>query len=320
MNYKYAIISGFLGQLKDRFKFYQEPRDLEAKFQIAKKVKGISGLELVYPYDFTDPEETKKLLQKYDLKVGAVNVDIKGEAHWNRRALTAESENTREKAINYVQKGAELSQELGANLVSVCPLQDGYDYHFEMDYKKAWNYFLSGVKEIAQAYPEVRISLEYKFREPLVHYLLGNVHSALYTCLKVDMSNVGVTLDFGHALFAGENPAESLALLHRENKLFHIHINDNDGKWDWDLVAGSRNVLSYLEFLYYLKESNYQGWISLDTTPRHRDPVQIFSESVAFTEKLAEFAKSLDEKTIQEMIAKDDPISTLKTIYQIMLG
>jgi len=320
VNYKYAIISGFLGQLKDRFKFYQKPRDLEEKFQLVKKVKGASGLELVYPYDFAEPDKTKSLLAKYDLQVGAVNVDIKGEHYWDKRALTAGDTDTRKKAIEYIRKGAELSRDLGVNLVSVCPLQDGYDYHFEVDYEEVWNYFLEGVREAAQTYPEVRISLEYKFREPLVHYLLGNVHSALYTCLKVGLPNVGVTLDVGHALFAGENPAESLILLHREGKLFHVHINDNDGKWDWDLVAGSRNLFSYLEFLYYLQKINYQGWVSLDVTPKHRDPIQAFSESIAFTEKLSNFAKSLDQSLIQEKISQDDPIGVLQTIYQKMLG
>jgi len=275
---------------------------------------------LVYPYDFAEPGKTKELLTKYGLQVGAVNVDIKGESYWDKRALTAQSADTRGKAIEYIRRGVEFSRDLGANLVSVCPLQDGYDYHFEMDYEEVWNYFIEGIKEAAQSYPEVRISLEYKFREPLVHYLLGNVHSALYTCLKVGLLNVGVTLDVGHALFAGENPAESLILLQREGKLFHVHINDNDGKWDWDLVAGSRNLFSYLEFLYYLQKINYQGWISLDVTPKHRNPIQAFSESIAFTENLSDFAKSLNQSFIREKISQDDPLGVLQTIYQKMLG
>jgi len=90
MGFRYAIISGFLGQLKDRFKFYQDTRDQEEKFSLASHIEGAAGLELVYPYDFADLSRTKELLEKYGLKTAAVNVDIKGEAHWNKRALSAE--------------------------------------------------------------------------------------------------------------------------------------------------------------------------------------------------------------------------------------
>uniref|UniRef100_A0A7V4WJV3 Sugar phosphate isomerase/epimerase n=1 Tax=Candidatus Caldatribacterium saccharofermentans TaxID=1454753 RepID=A0A7V4WJV3_9BACT len=318
--YRYAIISGFLGQLKDRFRMYQEPRDLEARLELARRVPGVSGMELVYPYDFVDPEKTRSLLEKYNLQVGAVNVDIKGERYWDRRALTSWDKDTRKKAVEYLENGAKFAREFGSYLVTVCPLQDGYDYHFEVAYDKAWQYFLEGVAEVARANPDVRLSLEYKFREPLAHYFLGNVYSALYVCLKLGLDNVGVTLDVGHALFAGENPAESLVLLHREGKLFHVHINDNDGKWDWDLVAGSRNLFPYLEFLYYLRKVGYQGWISLDVTPKHRDPVRAFTRSIAFTEKLLDFVESLDDAFIAKAIDEDDPGKVLELLYERFTG
>ncbi len=66
---------------------------------------------------------------------------------------------------------------------------------------------------------------------------------------------MGVTLDVGHASFAGENPAESLILLHREG-VFHVHINDNDGNGLGFPVAGSRNLFSYLEFSLLLTKIN----------------------------------------------------------------
>ena len=315
MRYKFAVISAFLGRLKDRFKFYNEERDLDSKFKMVKEIPLASGLELVYPYDFEDVERVEGLLRKYGLEVAAINVDIKGESKWNQRALTSEEKATRKLAIEYISRGCELSMKLGANLVTVCPLQDGYDYHFEMEYKRAWKYFVDGVREVANAYPNVRISLEYKFSEPLMHYLLGTVHAALFTCMKVDLPNVGVTLDTGHALLAGENPAESLALLMEEDRLFHVHINDNNGKWDWDLIAGGNDTLSYVEFLYYLRKYAYNGWVSLDVTPKNRDPIAIFGTSLFITDRIVNLVEQLDASRVEYAIANSKPDEVLKEIY-----
>lgn len=316
MSFRYAIISGFLGQTKDRFKFYQEPRDLETKIELASKIKGADGLELVYPYDFKDVQETRKLLKKYKLAVSSINVDIKGESYWNKRALSAESGATRKKAIAYLARGAEISHELGVNLVTVCPLQDGYDYHFEIDYSKSWKYFINGIREVASAFSNVRISLEYKGAEPLTQYLLGNLHSALFTCLKTNLPNVGVTLDTGHALFAKENPAESLMLLHGEDRLFHVHINDNDGNWDWDLISGGRNLLANLEFIYYLQKIGYKGWIALDVTSKNRSPVEILGTSIALYQMMEKKVAKFDKKLITKNIQQDSPHETLRYIYK----
>ena len=54
---KLAIISGFLGAVKNRYMTYQEERPLEDKFAMAKQVDKIEGLEICYPQDFGNFEE-----------------------------------------------------------------------------------------------------------------------------------------------------------------------------------------------------------------------------------------------------------------------
>ena len=49
---KLAIISAFLGGVKNRYIIYEEDRILEDKFRLASRMKGIDGLELCYPADF----------------------------------------------------------------------------------------------------------------------------------------------------------------------------------------------------------------------------------------------------------------------------
>lgn len=56
---------------------------------------------------------------------------------------------------------------------------------------------------------------------------------ALLLCLETGRKNVGVTIDTGHSLYAGENIAEAVVLAScAGGRLMHMHFNDNYGYWD----------------------------------------------------------------------------------------
>ncbi|HNS53561.1 MAG TPA: hypothetical protein PKH25_02145, partial [Syntrophales bacterium] len=74
-----AVITGFLGQTRDRFHLYNEPKTVEQKFALLAGIRGYDGVEIVYPYEVSDPALTRGLLRKYRLKVAAVNVNVKAE-------------------------------------------------------------------------------------------------------------------------------------------------------------------------------------------------------------------------------------------------
>ena len=74
-----AIITGFLSKTKDRFHEYNRPLDLDQKFELMTGIDGYDGVEIVYPYEVNDPQETTELLKKHNLKVAAVNVNVKAE-------------------------------------------------------------------------------------------------------------------------------------------------------------------------------------------------------------------------------------------------
>ena len=47
MTLQFATITGFFGQLKDRFKFYHETKILEEKLSLISQVEGNQGVELI---------------------------------------------------------------------------------------------------------------------------------------------------------------------------------------------------------------------------------------------------------------------------------
>lgn len=318
MQRKYAVITGFMGRLKDRFIDYQPPREMEEMVAMAARIKGCSGLEVVYPQNFSDPVRLKELLKAYNLGVSTVNLNVKGEEIWRFGTFSSPDAAVRKKALEYLKTAMDCAAELGCNVVTTALLNDGADYPFELDYVRAFNHTLEGIREAADYRPDVKISLEYKISEPRVHCLLNNAGKMAYFCSLTGKDNVGVTLDVGHALQALEIPADSAAFLGATGKLFYVHVNDNYRNWDWDMVPGTVNIWDYLEFILYLKKVGYNGWITADVFPQRHDPIRIMEKTFEWMDYLFNIVDRMDEKLLFDMMNHKDAFDILEYVRSFL--
>jgi len=274
VNVKHSVSLGVLGRFADRFHQYQQFRSLEERLEVVLSMPGADGAEIVYPQDFDadHPERTVALVRKAGVTVSAVNVNLKSEEKWRFGSLTAPDPDRRKEAVRYIQKAMELAEEFGCRLVTCCPLIDGWDYNFQIDYAQMWDWLLEGLAAASAHRTCVRLSLEYKPYESKNFIVLSDMGHTLYLCEKVGAKNLGITLDFGHALAAGETPAAETALALQANRLFYLHFNDNNRIWDWDMMPGSVNLWDLLETLYYLERAGWNGWFAYDVHTREGDP------------------------------------------------
>ncbi len=320
MKTKQAIITGFMGKLRDRFAEYHAAKTVEEKLEMVSRVKGADGVEIIYPYDCEDLNELKRHLSRYQLGVAAVNVNIKAEPEFVNGAVSSYSEKVRIKAIDFIKRGMEVASELKVDRITCAPLNDGYDYPFQVDYRRVWDYTVSSFKIAAQHNRDIILSIEYKPSEPRVQCLVDSASKTLCLCQAIDEPNVGVTLDVGHALAAGETPAEALCLVASSPWSYYIHINDNNRKWDWDLIPGTRNFWDYFEFIFYLKELDYQGWITSDMAPMRLDAVEAFSRTIETTERMMRLAKQLDSSKLFGLMEEERMIEVLKYLEEEVWG
>jgi len=313
---KLAIISGFLGSTKNRYMSYQEERPLKEKIALASKIEHLSGLEVCYPADFEDFNELKSLLKEHKLGVSAINFRSRRTGKWLRGSFSSALKSEQEEALADLKKAMAYAKDLGCNRVSSCPLNEGHDYIFEMDYFKAYDAMERVIGDAASFMRDVKISIEYKWNDPRARCLLGGAGETLAFCQRIGYPNVGVTLDIGHALQAGERPAQSAVMLHRANRLFYIHLNDNDKLWDWDMIPGAYNFFDFIEFLYYLKIIGYDDWMAYDVFPKEIDMVENFNAVTNITRKLEKIAGSLDREEITRMLEKRNPALSISYIYE----
>jgi len=313
---KNAIITSFLSKTKDRFHEYNEAKTLEEKFDMIKQIEGADGVEIVSPYEVLDAETTKKLAEERGIKFAAVNANVKAEPEFRDGGLTSADKDTRKKAIGFIKTAKEFAENIGADKVTCCPLSDGYEFAFQADYATAWRRLVESFAEAADYKKNIPLFIEYKPSETRGTCYLNNAAKTLLLIKDIGIKELGVTLDFGHSIYGGQNPAEELTLLAESGQPYYIHINDNDGRWDWDYFCGSKHLLEYAEFLYYLKKYGYNDYLTSDTSPTRWNILETFAINARITNKLWELLDEADRKGLKDLIGNPNYLKTWKIIEE----
>ena len=317
---KLAVITSFLGGVKNRYITYKPDRTLKEKFSLAAQIQGLDGLELCYPADFSDVGLLKKLMDDHGFGVSSVNVRSRGTGKWLRGSFTSPRAEERAEVVDEFKRAMEFAVEIGSPRISTCPLNDGHDYVFEMNYLDAYRYAEETFSAICAHNPDMRVCIEYKLNDPRTRCLFATAGETLALCQAVGAENLGVTLDFGHALLAGERPAKSVAMLFQAGKLFYVHLNDNDRNWDWDMLPGAFNLWEFVEFFYYLKEVGYDDdWYAYDVMSKEIDTVETFNNVTYLTRKLESLADRIDRQQMGAVMAERNPIRAIRYLYDIGL-
>jgi xylose isomerase len=319
MKLKHSIMVGMMSRIADRFHEYQPASDLPRRLEMCGKIKDIDGIEIVYPQDFPEISQTLRMVKDSGLPVSALNLNVKGEKKWQNGSFTNPDPNLRAEAVSYLKCAMDLAADLGTSMVTCCPLIDGHNYAFEVDYLKQWAWLEEGIGEASKHRSDIRVSLEYKLNESRNYNLLSDMGRTLFLCQKLGLPNVGVTMDVGHALIAKETPAEALSLAALDNRLFYVHFNDNAREWDWDMLPGSVNLWDLVETIFYLKRLQWDGWLSYDVAMREGDIVEGMSASISIVKTAEAFVEKVGVETLESYIKEGLPARTFDSLIKHLL-
>jgi xylose isomerase len=301
---------------------YRDALRLQDRLATASKIKGLKGIELSQTDASSDipVKEIKRMLKDYGLGCSGVGAYL---AHDRRFALGAfghQHPKTRNAAIDEGRKAVDMARALGASEINVRLYSDGFDYPFHIDYAQHWNTVISSIKTIAKyASPDINVAIAYKPREPRKFLTVASVGKALSLCQEIAMKNVGVALNFSHAMMSGENPAESIAFLARSNKLFQVYFSDCYGLWDDLMIPGTVHMWEMMEALYYLKQTRYKGYVTLDVLPQRIDPSQACQIAIGNLSIFWKKLEKLDTSELRKAQKSLDAVETQKIIRRVMV-
>lgn len=318
--FRFSVITSFLGQSKDRFHVYNKDVSLEEKLKMASELPGYDGVELVYPYEVNDPLETKRLVDKYGLSVSAVNVNVKAEPEFVDGGLTSPDSAIRAKAVRFIKEGKDFAQAIGAPRVQCCPLGDGFEFVFQKDYATLWRRLCETLAEAGDhRREEIPLFIEYKPKETRRVTVLPRAADVLLLLHELQVSSMGVTIDYGHSLCAGEHPAMVLCQIQESPFDYYVHVNDNDKTWDWDYFCGSHTYLDYIEFVYYLWRDGYDKHITSDTHPTRWDMREMFTINSRLTHRIEKLIDSIGAKEFEKIIIDPDYMATWGFVEERLL-
>ncbi len=305
---KLAVITAFLGGVKNRYMQYNPNMNIEEKIKLSSKIEGLDGFELCYPTDFENPKLLTTLLSDHGFGVPAINVRSRRQEKWLRGSFTSEKASERQEVVDEFKRAMDVAAAMGVPRLTTCPLNDGHDYVFEMNYLDAYRYAEETFSAICEHDRSVRLCIEYKFNDPRTRCMFATAGETLSFCQSVGAPNLGVTMDFGHSILGGERPAQALSMTHRAGKMFYIHLNDNDRNWDWDLLPGAYHVNELMEFFYYVKKIGYvDDWYAFDVTSKEVDTREHFDLVLKLTRKFEQMAGRIDMATMDALMKKRNP-------------
>jgi xylose isomerase len=300
---------------------YGAPRTILDAIDLAGKVRDLSVVDLNWPFfggDFSN-EQIKAALDRNKLSVIGITPEMYTR-EFAKGAFTNPDAGVRRRAHEVLTGACDVVRFFKAEYVKVWPGQDGWDYPFQVDHGVLWKNSLDGIGQLASENPDLKFVIEYKPREPRVHMSFDSVTRTLLGIEKIGLPNIGILLDFGHALFGGESPADSAQLAIDYGRLFGMDVNDNFRGWDDDLVAGSLHPIELFEFFHVLRKNKWDGVWQLDQFPFREDSVDAANYAIDFLKAVDQGLNALDIKALEAAQAKHDAIGALRIAQKALFS
>jgi xylose isomerase len=288
--------------------------------QAVARVDGISAVELNYPQHFPDePAAIIAAARSHGLAVTALNLRFDG-PRFQAGAFTHPAAENRAAAIRLAIEAVDLAAAHDIPHVILWMGPDGFDYPFQADYGTLWSNEIAGFRRVAEHDPARRVSVEYKPSDPRRVSTVRSMADSLLAVADVGAANFGVTLDFCHALMAGEQPAAAAAMALQRGKLFGVHLNDGYGTADDGLMVGSVHPWHTLELLAELRNGGYDGTIYFDTFPDRTDPAGECAANIETVRRMERLLDRLSTAELKEIRDRQDAAGSQRILRKLMFG
>ena len=310
-----------LNSFKSKWPSDKKPTSIEL-IKRASKVEGLTHVDLNYP-DHSEPSirEISAITNDCGLAINGLAMRYYTNPAFKLGAFTNPNKKVRQEAIDLTKAAIDALREIDSNLLTIWLGQDGFDYGFQVDYKKIWDDEINAIREVAEYDKDCLVSIEYKPNEPRAYSLLSNLGTTLLAIKDINLKNIGVTIDFAHILYSNEQPALVAALIDKHSQILGLHLNDGYGKRDDGLMVGSVHQLATIELLYHITKSKYQGPIYFDTFPdtTNMDPIKECELNIDTVRKQLKLVdKLIQNNELSTAIENQDSITSHRIFNSIL--
>ena len=176
-------------------------------------------------------------------------------------SYTANDAGIRKRAIERSKRSVDVAKALGSNMQVLWLAREGTYIRESKNAVDAYRHIVEAVDAILDHDSTVEIAIEPKPNEPMDHAYTPTIGHALAIAHRTkDPSRVGGLIESAHAILAGLDPSDEMAFALAEDKLYSVHLNDQNGlKFDQDKTFGAANLRMAFNQVRVLESANYAG-------------------------------------------------------------
>lgn len=212
--------------------------------------------------------------------------------------FTSNSASDREYALWRAFRSIDIAKELGSNKLVLWLAREGTLCAESKDPVLSLQRLRDAVNAMLKYDPQIRVLIEPKPNEPIDRSYIPTVGHVLgFASGTEDPNRVGALLESAHAVLAGLEPSLEMAFCLAHDKLWGVHLNDQNGlRYDQDKSFGVENLRSAFNQLKVLMDNGYGKngeFIGLDVKAMRTQSIE---ESYTHLENSLKIVKMLETK------------------------
>ncbi|MBN2210255.1 MAG: TIM barrel protein [Sedimentisphaerales bacterium] len=221
----------------------------------------------------------------------------------------------RQYAIDRSLRAVDIANALGAKLMVLWLAREGTYIREAKDSKVAVDRIVEAINAILVHDPDIKIAIEPKPNEPMDQtYIPTTGHALALGMLTSDPSRIGVNIESAHVILAGLDPSDEMGFALAHNKLWSVHLNDQNGlKFDEDKSFGSVDLRRAFNQVRILDKYDYGKdghWVGLDVktmrTQKEDAATKHLRNSREIFLKLLDLSRRLNHSKVNELIKARD--------------
>ena len=213
------------------------------------------------------------------------------------------SKEDRDFAMWRAKRSIDIANELGTDMLVIWLAREGTLCAESKSPVWATRQLIEAINEMLRYDSNIRVVIEPKPNEPIDRSICGTMgHVMAISAATIDPSRVGGNLESAHAILAGLDPSHEIGFALAMNKLWTVHLNDQNGiKFDQDKSFGVENLRQAFNQIKVLMENNYGSngeYVGLDVkamrTTTDEDSYKHLENSLKIVQALEDKAARFD--------------------------
>jgi xylose isomerase len=266
--------------------------------------------DLDWPATLKGVADVKKMVEGEGLFVEFVAPRLWEDPRTVDGAFTSNNPADRRYAIDRAKRSADIAREVDCRNYVLWLAREGTYIREAKDARTAVGRIVDAWNAILEHDPLIRILGEAKPNEPMDQAYLPTVGHMIGVCYKTaDPARSGVLIESAHSILAGLDPADDMAYALYHEKLWSVHLNDQNGlKYDQDKVFGSADLRRAFDQVWTLEKNGYSrdgACVGLDVkamrTTSLEESMYHLSHSKTMFLRLLDIVRGIDEAKVEAL-------------------